>query len=64
MKIKAAISLMQDSGTDHPFFPPLDESQKLWMSVESNKKAILGGMRSTAEAEAILGLNAKEILGL
>jgi hypothetical protein len=34
------------------------------MSVESNKKAIMDGMRSDAEAEAILGLNAKEILRL
>ena len=55
---------MHSVGTDHPFFPPLDEEHNQWMSVESNSLAIKKGMQETAEADAILGNNAKEILGL
>jgi aminocarboxymuconate-semialdehyde decarboxylase len=55
---------MLNTGTDHPFFPPLDEKESKWMSVESNSLAIRKGMGEVAEANAILGNNAKEILRL
>jgi predicted TIM-barrel fold metal-dependent hydrolase len=49
-------------GTDHPFFPPLNEKDGKWLSVESNRDAI-GGAGGNA-VEAILGGNAVRVLGL
>ena len=44
-------------GTDHPFFPPLEEGEREWMSVKTNLDAVAGN-------EGILGENAVELLGL
>lgn len=49
-------------GTDHPFFPPLNDRDGKWMSVESNREAIDGA--AGGAVEAILGGNAVRILGL
>ncbi|KAG9317476.1 amidohydrolase 2 [Chiua virens] len=51
-------------GTDHPFFPPLETSQK-WQSVEDNLKAI-GNVRIWGDiARAnVLGLNALKLFNL
>jgi aminocarboxymuconate-semialdehyde decarboxylase len=51
-------------GTDHPFFPPLDEGEK-WLSVETNYEAIKGALGSGNEdAKGPLGGNAVKILHL
>jgi predicted TIM-barrel fold metal-dependent hydrolase len=53
-------------GTDHPFFPPLEASQK-WPSVEDNLAAIRGmaGVDFKIEHQAnILGLNALRLFDL
>ena len=51
-------------GTDHPFFPPLDEGEK-WLSVETNYEAIKGALGSGSEdAKGALGGNAVKILHL
>jgi predicted TIM-barrel fold metal-dependent hydrolase len=50
-------------GTDHPFFPPLEEGLEKWASVETNIDAVTGG-RDNLESRAILGGNAIELLGL
>ena len=49
-------------GTDHPFFPPLNEKDGKWLSVESNREAISGAEGKAAEA--IIGGNAVRVLGL
>ena len=49
-------------GTDHPFFPPLKETNGKWLSVESNREAI-GDVEDNA-VELILGRNAVRVLGL
>lgn len=49
-------------GTDHPFFPPLNENEGKWLSVESNRAAISGAGGDAVEA--ILGGNAVRVLGL
>ncbi|KAL8953263.1 MAG: hypothetical protein Q9222_000868 [Ikaeria aurantiellina] len=47
-------------GTDHPFFPPLDEEDQQWLSVTTNKDAVA----QTNARKRILGGNAAELLGL
>ena len=51
-------------GTDHPFFPPLSQSDK-WRSVEENLKAIDGvdGWGDAAK-DGVKGLNALRIFNL
>lgn len=51
-------------GTDHPFFPPLEGSQK-WQSVEENMKAIrnVRGWSESAQAD-VLGHNALKLFNL
>ncbi|CAG8014877.1 unnamed protein product [Penicillium nalgiovense] len=52
-------------GTDHPFFPPLDESEKEWISVTTNYKAIDANFEGEKETvAAVLGGNAARILKL
>ncbi|EAW13110.1 amidohydrolase family protein [Aspergillus clavatus NRRL 1] len=53
-------------GTDHPFFPPLDNDQDAeWVSVTTNYKAISAAFATDKEAvEGILGGNAARILSL
>jgi predicted TIM-barrel fold metal-dependent hydrolase len=48
-------------GTDNPFFPPLDQEQKSWESVNSNVRAI---KMAFGHSDDILGGNAKKILNL
>lgn len=51
-------------GTDHPFFPPLEASQK-WQSVEDNLKAIRSVRVWEDSARAnVLGLNALKLFDL
>jgi aminocarboxymuconate-semialdehyde decarboxylase len=51
-------------GTDHPFFPPLEEEEK-WASVETNEKGIKGALGSDSKgARAALGGNAVRVLNL
>ena len=59
-------------GTDHPFFPPVAESEEeggRWLSVMTNYKAIVGAFGGESEAvvkdvEGVLGGNAVRILRL
>jgi aminocarboxymuconate-semialdehyde decarboxylase len=52
-------------GTDHPFFPPLEEGSGEWLSVRTNYEAIRGAFgESSEEADKILGGNAVRILRL
>ncbi|KAL8811657.1 MAG: hypothetical protein Q9223_002320 [Gallowayella weberi] len=59
--VKAAVELVGEKkvmfGTDHPFFPPLEDGAQKWMSVGTNLEAVSG-------SEGILGRNAVELLGL
>ncbi|CAG8256290.1 unnamed protein product [Penicillium salamii] len=53
------------TGTDHPFFPPLDEGEKEWLSVTTNYKAIDENFDGEKEAlTAVLGGNAVRVLNL
>lgn len=51
-------------GTDHPFFPPLDESEREWLSVTSNMKAVMSAAMGEDEQTGldILGGNAMRVL--
>lgn len=50
-------------GTDHPFFPPLDEGAKEWVSVQVNVTAIEKALDGDDGAvRAVLGLNVLECL--
>lgn len=52
-------------GTDHPFFPPLEEGAKEWMSVQTNIRAVEEALKGSNEAIAsVLGRNAIELLNL
>ncbi|KAF6231497.1 hypothetical protein HO173_010249 [Letharia columbiana] len=52
-------------GTDHPFFPPLDEGKEEWMSVETNIQAVKDAFGEDKQgATKVLGGNAIELLGL
>jgi predicted TIM-barrel fold metal-dependent hydrolase len=67
--LKAAIQASGEDrimfGTDHPFFPPLDEEGGNWLSVQTNYKAIKGALGSgSEEAKGALGGNAVTVLNL
>ncbi|KAL4887414.1 hypothetical protein BJY04DRAFT_2126 [Aspergillus karnatakaensis] len=52
-------------GTDHPFFPPLDDKESDWPSVTTNYKAIHATFDENAGVvEGVLGGNAARILNL
>lgn len=54
-------------GTDHPFFPPLEDSEGgegEWMSVTTNVKGIMGALGDSPDADLILGGNAMRVLRL
>ena len=52
-------------GTDHPFFPPLEEDAKEWHSVNANYTAISKSFSGEDEkAQGVLGGNAVRILKL
>lgn len=52
-------------GTDHPFFPPLDEGAEEWISVKTNVKAAeAAASGNNAALAAILGGNAIQLLKL
>lgn len=52
-------------GTDHPFFPPLDEGAKEWVSVKTNVNVIEKALEGNNNAiRAVLGTNSIELLGL
>lgn len=52
-------------GTDHPFFPPLEEEGGKWASVETNYEAIKRALGSGSEdAKDALGGNAVKVLDL
>ena len=52
-------------GTDHPFFPPLDENYEEWMSVKTNLSAIEGELDGDDNAvAAVLGENAIKLFNL
>ena len=48
--------LMIFTGTDHPFFPPLDGQEKEWLSVTLNTKAVKSAFGD--QADAVMGENA------
>lgn len=52
-------------GTDHPFFPPLNDKSGKWLSVVSNNRAIDATTNGDdSAARLILGGNAAKVLGL
>jgi aminocarboxymuconate-semialdehyde decarboxylase len=52
-------------GTDHPFFPPLEDGAEKWASVETNYAAIQGALGSSDEGtKGALGANAARVLNL
>ncbi|KAF2727043.1 uracil-5-carboxylate decarboxylase [Polyplosphaeria fusca] len=52
-------------GTDHPFFPPLEENANEWHSVTTNYKAILASFANDQLAvQNVFGNNATRILNL
>lgn len=52
-------------GTDHPFFPPLDEGATEWVSVQTNVNAIERALNGNETAvRAVLGRNSIELLQL
>jgi predicted TIM-barrel fold metal-dependent hydrolase len=52
-------------GTDHPFFPPLEDEGEKWASVETNYQAIQGALGAEGDdAQAALGGNAIKVLNL
>ncbi|KAK5711836.1 hypothetical protein LTR17_018204 [Elasticomyces elasticus] len=51
-------------GTDHPFFPPLDEGETEWLSVKMNSKAVESALGYDRKADAVMGGNACRILRL
>jgi aminocarboxymuconate-semialdehyde decarboxylase len=52
-------------GTDHPFFPPLEEDAKEWHSVNANYGAISKAFSTDdKKAQDVLGGNAVRILRL
>jgi len=61
--VEAAVALVGREkvmfGTDHPFFPPLEEGKEEWESVQTNKAAIRWG-----QDRLIMGDNAMKLLGL
>ena len=61
--VKAVVELVGRDrvmfGTDHPFFPPLEEGKEQWESVRTNKDAIHWGQDGM-----IMGENAVKLLGL
>ncbi len=67
--LKAAIQASGEDrimfGTDHPFFPPLEEEDEKWLSVETNYEAIKGASgNGSEEAKGALGSNAVKVLNL
>ena len=52
-------------GTDHPFFPPLEEGEKEWLSVRTNEKAVKSTFGDDGETvAAVMGGNAVRVLNL
>lgn len=57
-------------GTDHPFFPPLQDEEEEWLSVVMNTKAVdgvaddLGDEQGGGLKKAIMGANAERLLHL
>lgn len=52
-------------GTDHPFFPPLDEGETEWPSVTLNSQAVKSAFGEDEKtADAVMGGNAVRILRL
>ena len=52
-------------GTDHPFFPPLEEGKEEWISVETNVQAVKDAFADDEQGVTkVLGGNAIKLLGL
>ncbi|KAI9876864.1 MAG: hypothetical protein M1830_005427 [Pleopsidium flavum] len=50
-------------GTDHPFFPPLDQDEREWLSVKTNYQAVKDAFKEDQKAaDGVLGGNAVRIL--
>ncbi|KAF2834245.1 uracil-5-carboxylate decarboxylase [Patellaria atrata CBS 101060] len=66
--LKAAIGASTSDrimfGTDHPFFPPLEESETAWPSVNTNYTAIKNSLENSEDETAVLGMNAMRVLNL
>jgi hypothetical protein len=53
------------TGTDHPFFPPLENEGSRWKSVDENLDAIAGVAGwGDAEKSKVMGTNAVELFGI
>ena len=52
-------------GTDHPFFPPLEDEDNEWLSVKTNSAAVSGVFGSDDESrDDVMGGNAVRVLRL
>ena len=59
------LNLTRCAGTDHPFFPPLENEGSEWLSVTLNSKSIHSALKDDLKAaKAIMGDNAVRILRL
>ena len=66
--VKAAVEVVGEErvlfGTDHPFFPPLEEGVEEWASVRTNVDAVQTALGEGSEGTAmVLGRNAVDVLG-
>ena len=67
--VRAAVEMVGKDrvlfGTDHPFFPPLEEGKEEWMSVKTNVQAVKEALGDDEQSvKRGLGGNAIELLGL
>jgi predicted TIM-barrel fold metal-dependent hydrolase len=67
--VQAAIDAVGEDrvlfGTDHPFFPPMDDGAKEWVSAKANINAVNEALCGNHEAVAgVLGRNAIDLLRL
>jgi predicted TIM-barrel fold metal-dependent hydrolase len=52
-------------GTDHPFFPPLDDDEREWPSVTSNMAAMINALgNDEPTGKDLMGYNALRVLGI
>ncbi|KAL6721645.1 hypothetical protein ACLMJK_000749 [Lecanora helva] len=66
--IDAAVDLVGEEkvlfGTDHPFFPPLEEGKTVWESWRMNRDAVAASGDGGGRDRKIMGENAVKLLGL
>lgn len=63
--VNRLLTIQLPTGTDHPFFPPLNQEDDQWLSVTLNSKAVKSALGEDPKTvEAIMGGNAMRVLRL